>query len=56
MCVPACLYVHHTCAGNCRGQSADPLKLAFKAAVNHLMWVLGIELRSSERAANTLNC
>jgi hypothetical protein len=33
---------------------SDLLELKLCAAVNHITWVLGIELRSSERAAKEL--
>lgn len=53
MCIYLCIwggYVHmHT--GTHRSQKAtDPLELELQATVNHLMCVLGIELRSSTRA------
>lgn len=37
-----------------RGQRF-PLELGLQAAVNYLIWVLGIELRSSGRAVYTFN-
>lgn len=44
-------------AGILRGQkmALDLLELELKAVVSHLIWVLGIEPRSSVRAASTLN-
>lgn len=34
----------------------DALELELQAVVDYPMWVLGIELGSSERAVSTLNC
>jgi hypothetical protein len=39
---------------NKRSQS-DPVELELQAAVRHPMWVLGLELPSSARAAYSLN-
>ena len=33
-----------------------PLKLGFWVVVSHPLWVLGTELRSSEKAASDLSC
>lgn len=46
-------YVHLS-VGTTRGQKTvlDPVELELQAVVSLLMWVLGIQLRSSERARN----
>jgi hypothetical protein len=38
-----------------RRRESDPLELEFQVVVSHLMWELGIELRSAIRAVPTLN-
>ena len=41
---------------SCRSQMCEiPLELGLKTVVSHLMWVLGIELRTSGRAVCALN-
>lgn len=56
MCVPACLYVRHIGAGNCRNQKVQTSLNWSSGTCEPSMRVLGIELRSSERASNILNC
>ncbi|KAL6031076.1 hypothetical protein STEG23_001349 [Scotinomys teguina] len=49
-----CAFVH--IAAVPRGPEAlDPLELELQVDVSHLMWVLGTELRSFERAGCTLS-
>lgn len=37
-------------------EASDPVELELQAVVSHLVWVPGMELRSSGRAACNLNC
>lgn len=37
-------------------QTSDPLESELKVVVSHLLWVLGIKLKSSVRAGRPLNC
>lgn len=48
----------HLSVGTPRSQKMvlDPVQLELQAVVSLLMWVLGIQLRSSERAMQSLNC
>jgi hypothetical protein len=50
----ACVYVSapHACSG-CEGPKMDPPRLELQLRV--AIWVLGIQLRSSVRAASALN-
>ena len=53
LCVSMCV-----CKCNVHGvqkRATNPLKLELQAVVNHLMWELVLELRSSEKAANALS-
>lgn len=48
----------HTYEGVCEGlkRVLDSLVLELQAAGSQVMWVLGTQLRSSERAGSALNC
>lgn len=52
VCVSVCRYVHMS-AGVHRDQerALDPLKLELQVSYDHLTWVLGTELGSSERTS-----
>lgn len=52
VCLSMDACVHGACGFE--KKELDPLKLESQAVVNHLIWVLGIELRSSENTASTL--
>lgn len=53
VCIPVylCLYEVPT-----EAKASELLELELQVGVNHMVWVLGAEHRSSERAANTFNC
>jgi hypothetical protein len=53
------MYVCITCVYNVlrsQKEASNPLELGLKSVVIYIMWVLGIEPRSSTRAASALNC
>jgi hypothetical protein len=50
--MPLCGYATVSTTGS-QKIALNPLKLEFQVRVSLLIWVLGIELRSSERAAHT---
>lgn len=51
-----CIYVHVS-TGAHRGQkNCIPLDLELQAIVNFVVWVLGVELKSSGRAVDALKC
>lgn len=49
-----CVHVS-TSIGRIHQKASDPLELKLQAVVSYLMWVLGVELRSSGRAVSTPN-
>jgi hypothetical protein len=54
VCVHMCItHMHRGAFGGSKSVS-DPLELELQAAVNYLIWVLGIQLRSFERAGSVL--
>lgn len=49
-----CAYFHMN-KGTLGSPKLDPQELQLQIVVSHLTWILGTELRSSERAASVLN-
>lgn len=56
--MPECLYVCyvHTVFTKRQKRVSNSLDIDLQEAVSHVMWVLGIESRSSVRTTTTLNC
>ena len=55
--LPACISVHHMCAGTNRHQkrTSHSIELESQVVVSHPMWVPGNTLAFSVRVANILN-
>lgn len=50
------MYVHMSVGANRDQRCWLSLELEFQATVSHVVWVLGIELRSSGRIVHALDC
>lgn len=51
-----CVCQLHVSTYRTQKRMLDTLQLEVEVVVSYLMWLLGIEPRSSARAANALNC
>lgn len=49
-----CIYVHVSTDAHQGQKNCIPLELELQAVVNYVMWVLGVELKSSVRAVDDL--
>lgn len=55
-CVSVCVYAHHMCAILPETKKASgPQEMMFEEIMSHVLYVLGIELKSSEGAVHSSN-
>lgn len=51
-----CTYVSTRVSAAQRPKVSSPLELELKVVVSHRVWVMGLKLRFSVKAADALNC